>query len=83
MSLGKPPESLTQLLTTLCEDPRNLVFVITGREKDELDGALGDIKVSSVDGDEGVSCLPRPFLRYKDLFYGSYPIYNSNTREAC
>lgn len=41
----KAPESLRQLLTTLCADPRNLVFVISGREKEEMQVALGDVKV--------------------------------------
>lgn len=44
-NVAKPPESLIQLLTALCADPRNLVFVISGREKEEMQKALGDIKV--------------------------------------
>ena len=43
--VAKPPDGLRQLLTSLCADPRNLVFVISGREKEEMQKALGDIKV--------------------------------------
>ncbi|CAN0394347.1 unnamed protein product, partial [Laminaria digitata] len=43
--VSMPSEALKQLLTTLCADPRNLVFVISGREKEEMVKALGDIKV--------------------------------------
>lgn len=43
--MAKPPEALRQLLIKLCADPRNLVFVISGREKEEMEEALGNMKV--------------------------------------
>ncbi|CAM9975335.1 unnamed protein product [Pylaiella littoralis] len=50
----KAPESLRQLLTTLCADPRNLVFVISGREKEEMQVALGDVKNLGLAAEHGL-----------------------------
>ncbi|CAM9925736.1 unnamed protein product, partial [Hapterophycus canaliculatus] len=50
----KPPEALCQLLTTLCADPRNLVFVVSGREKEEMQKALGDIKNLGLAAEHGL-----------------------------
>ena len=56
--VAKPPDGLRQLLTSLCADPRNLVFVISGREKEEMQKALGDIKVPCL----ALPCLALPCL---------------------
>ncbi|CAN0161897.1 unnamed protein product, partial [Ectocarpus sp. 4 AP-2014] len=53
-NVAKPPESLIQLLTALCADPRNLVFVISGREKEELEKTLGDIKNLGLAAEHGL-----------------------------
>lgn len=45
MSMAKPPEAQRELLIKLCADPRNLVFVISGREKEEMEDSLGEMKV--------------------------------------
>ena len=34
-------------LTELCRDPNNVVFVVSGRGKDELQHAFGHIQVNS------------------------------------
>lgn len=39
---GKP---VLEGLEDLCRDSRNVVFVVSGRGKDELEGAFGHIKV--------------------------------------
>eukprot|EP00752_Nemacystus_decipiens_P007782 g6950.t1 len=52
--VAKPPDGLRKLLTSLCADPRNLVFVISGREKEEMQKALGDIKNLGLAAEHGL-----------------------------
>lgn len=52
--VAMPSEGLKQLLATLCADPRNLVFVISGREKEEMVKALGEIKNLGLAAEHGL-----------------------------
>eukprot|EP00903_Cladosiphon_okamuranus_P012881 g12029.t1 len=52
--VAKPPDGLRQLLTSLCADPRNMVFVVSGREKEEMQKALGDIKNLGLAAEHGL-----------------------------
>jgi hypothetical protein len=39
--LAQPPPELVASLEALCDDPANLVFVISGRRKDDLQVGVG------------------------------------------
>lgn len=38
--LAQPPPEIVASLEALCDDPNNLVFVISGRRKDDLEARL-------------------------------------------
>ena len=41
----RPGRPVLEGLEDLCRDPRNVVFVVSGRSRDELEEAFGHIKV--------------------------------------
>lgn len=41
----RPARPVLEGLEDLCRDPRNVVFVVSGRGRDELEEAFGHIKV--------------------------------------
>lgn len=41
----KPAQAVLHALQDLCKDPRNVVFVVSGRGKEELEASFGHIKV--------------------------------------
>ncbi|KAI8323534.1 family 20 glycosyltransferase, partial [Martensiomyces pterosporus] len=55
-----PPPEMLKALAHLCADPRNVVFVISGRDRQFLDLHLGKIKGLGLSGEHG------SFIRYPD-----------------
>ncbi|KAJ1965131.1 hypothetical protein GGI12_000976 [Dipsacomyces acuminosporus] len=55
-----PPPEMLKALRHLCADPRNVVFVISGRDRQFLDLHLGDVKGLGLSGEHG------SFIRYPD-----------------
>lgn len=42
--VGEAPSHIVKLLESLCEDPRNTVFVLSGRDKLELQKMVGNVR---------------------------------------
>jgi trehalose 6-phosphate synthase/phosphatase len=47
-SLAKPTEQLIEILKVLSSDPRNSVFVVSGRKRDNLDEWLGGLPIGMI-----------------------------------
>lgn len=41
-----PSKAVVEGLEDLCRDPKNVVFVVSGRAKDDLEAAFGHVKVT-------------------------------------
>ncbi|CAM9491363.1 unnamed protein product, partial [Chrysoparadoxa australica] len=54
VQMGQPPQKLKAMLQQLAADPRNMVFVVSGRAKSELNEALGDVKGLGLAGEHGL-----------------------------
>eukprot|EP00612_Vaucheria_litorea_P006132 CAMPEP_0171470926 /NCGR_PEP_ID=MMETSP0946-20130122/414_1 /TAXON_ID=109269 /ORGANISM="Vaucheria litorea, Strain CCMP2940" /LENGTH=1149 /DNA_ID=CAMNT_0012000347 /DNA_START=172 /DNA_END=3621 /DNA_ORIENTATION=- len=50
----QPSKELKSLLTHLCQDPRNIVFVVSGRERDSVFSGLSDIKGLGIAAEHGL-----------------------------
>ncbi|KAI8335822.1 glycosyltransferase family 20-domain-containing protein [Chlamydoabsidia padenii] len=55
---AKPSPDLLTCLQTLCDDPRNIVWVISGRDQQTLDGWLGSVKGLGFSAEHG--CYLKP-----------------------
>ena len=54
--LAHPPEEINNSLALLCEDPGNIVFIISGRKKDDLQEWLGHIPNLGLMAENGFWC---------------------------
>ncbi|CAN0153793.1 unnamed protein product [Pylaiella littoralis] len=70
----RPGRAVVEGLAELCRDPRNIVFVVSGRGKDELQEAFGHIKGLGLAAEHG------SFFRWPDN--GSTPERESDVRRA-
>ena len=52
-SRAGPTESLKQTLETLCADPKNVVFVVSGKETHAVDAFFGDVKGLGLGAEHG------------------------------
>jgi trehalose 6-phosphate synthase/phosphatase len=57
-SEAKPVPDLLACLQTLCDDPRNIVWVISGRDQKTLDGWLGSVQGLGFSAEHG--CYLKP-----------------------
>ncbi|RKO91617.1 glycosyltransferase family 20-domain-containing protein [Blyttiomyces helicus] len=55
-----PPPEMLKALNMLCQDPRNVVFIISGRDEACLENWLGGIKALGLSAEHGC------FIRYPD-----------------
>lgn len=49
-----PPPALLALLTRLCQDPRNTVFVVSGREREAVSVGLGSVRGLGIAAEHGL-----------------------------
>lgn len=49
----KPDQNLVKILRKLCENPNNLVFIVSGREKNKIDQWFGDIENLNLASEHG------------------------------
>lgn len=93
-SILTAPTEVTKLLESLCSDIRNTVFVLTGRDKSEMESTLGHIRGlgmaaehgyyyrwgEAMQSDEGWCCTKDNFdTSWKDVTHSVMDIYTQRT----
>lgn len=84
-----PPPGMLQALGEICADPKNLVCVISGRDRQFLDLHLGDVKGLALSGehgsfikypgDEWVNLLAEMDMGWKDEVMSIFKFYTERT----
>jgi len=71
---ASPSETVCRILKALCEDPRNFVYIISGREKDCLQKWLGGVGVGfSAEHGSFFRPMPREYPGSKELGADAIP----------
>ncbi|RUO96840.1 glycosyltransferase family 20-domain-containing protein, partial [Jimgerdemannia flammicorona] len=76
------PHRLVQLLTKLTSDPRNLVYVMSGRTKDSLDERLGKVPNLGLSAENGCY-LKAPNGKWENLFEDVDLGWKQSVTEVC
>lgn len=67
-SEAKPPPNMLKALQVLCDDPKNIVWVISGRDQTVLDEWLGsNIKNIGLSAEHGCYIKPNGSTTWKDV----------------
>ncbi len=87
--LAGPPPIVTNLINSLCQDPKNQVYIVSGRERRFMDTWLGNIRAGlaaehgfyyRLPNDSNWQCIGRNFdLSWKDVVYPIMQYFTERT----